>query len=54
MYVDLVDGKATVTVKADVANKTVTVNGRTTLKAVDLTFYTIAALRLVIPFFKMV
>lgn len=40
MYVDLVDGKATVTVKADVANKTVTVNG-TKLKAVDLTFYKI-------------
>lgn len=40
MYVDLVDGKATVTVKADVANKTVIVNG-TKLKAVDLTFYKI-------------
>lgn len=40
MYVDLVDGKATVTVKADVANKTVTVEG-TPLKAIDLTFYTI-------------
>lgn len=39
-YVDLVDGKATVTVKADVANKTVTVDG-TPLKAVDLTFYKI-------------
>ena len=46
MYVDLVDGKATVTVKADVANKTVTVNGRTTLKAVDLTFYTIAGFKI--------
>lgn len=44
-YVDLVDGKATVTVKADVANKTVTVDG-TPLKAVDLTFYTIAGFKI--------
>lgn len=45
MYVDLVDGKATVTVKADVANKTVTVDG-TPLKAVDLTFYTITGFKI--------
>lgn len=44
-YVDLVDGKATVTVKADVANKTVTVDG-TPLKAVDLTFYTITGFKI--------
>lgn len=44
-YVDLVDGKATVTVKADVANKTVTVDG-TPLKAVDLTFYTISGFKI--------
>lgn len=45
MYVGLTDGSATVTVKPDLANKTVYVNG-TALKAIDLTFYTITGFKI--------
>lgn len=46
MYVELTNGTANLKVSVDVKNKCVTVNGDTTLNAIDYTFYNIVGFRI--------
>lgn len=46
MYVELTNGTANLNVSVDVKNKCVTVNGDTTLNAIDYTFYNIVGFRI--------
>lgn len=46
MYVELTNGTANLNVSVDVKNKCVTVNGETTLNAIDYTFYNIVGFRI--------
>lgn len=46
MYVELTNGTANLNVSVDVNNKCVTVNGDTTLNAIDYTFYNIVGFRI--------